>query len=62
MPDLPGFGHTKVYRKLPAVCAICGDLHNTAACTKSKEGKEVPILAMTTMNYIVLTTEVVQFT
>ena len=30
------YGHTKAYCRLPAVCVICGELHSTAHCNKSK--------------------------
>lgn len=30
------FGHTKSYCKLPTVCVICGDVHNSKECPNSK--------------------------
>lgn len=31
------FGHTKAYCKLPTVCVVCGDLHNSSECDKSRD-------------------------
>lgn len=30
------YGHTKAYCKLPTVCVVCGELHGTVNCDKSK--------------------------
>ena len=35
------FGHTKSYCKLPAVCVICGDVHKTSECTKTKNDPKI---------------------
>lgn len=33
------YGHTKSYCKLPTVCVVCGELHATDKCDKSKDDK-----------------------
>ena len=30
------YGHSRSYCKLPSVCVICGELHSTAKCSRSK--------------------------
>lgn len=35
------YGHTKSYCTLPSVCVICGDLHETGSCTKTKEDSTI---------------------
>lgn len=35
------YGHTKTYCKLPSVCVVCGDLHNSSKCDKPKNDSTV---------------------
>lgn len=35
------FGHTRAYCKLPTVCVVCGELHNSSECDKSKNDEKV---------------------
>lgn len=35
------YGHTKTYCKLPTVCVVCGDLHDTHKCDKPKDDSSV---------------------
>ena len=34
------FGHTRAYCKLPAVCVVCGELHNSGECDKPKNDEK----------------------
>ena len=34
------YGHTKRYCKLPTVCVVCGELHNSADCKKEKSDRQ----------------------
>lgn len=35
------FGHTRAYCKLPTVCVVCGELHNSSNCDKSRTDEKV---------------------